>query len=386
MNSPSKILIIYDHFSPAWKAGGPIRSIEQMIQQISSDYHLYVLCSAYDYAENKVIDNITTDKWVDWQGKAKVYYNSKYNLGIGGFFTRIYNEINPDIIFINGLYSLSYNIKPLIAACAFIKKHKQTKLILSPRGMLHPGALSQKRYKKKIFFLVFKLLRIQKYIFWHATDDKEVHFIRSKFRDARISIAGNFPKLSKRLPTQVKERGKLIMGTIALISPMKNHLEIIKTLHSIKQQITWHIYGPVKDQAYWDLCNKAINDLPSNIQVVYHGSIPPDKVTLALEQMQVFILPSKSENFGHSICEALSAGRPVITTDTTPYSNLQHFKAGYTSNLPKLNEGLSKAIQYFADMEAVEFDSHKENAINYIHKKMDLQKIISHYQNLFSIA
>jgi glycosyltransferase involved in cell wall biosynthesis len=350
-----------------------------------SDYQFYVICSAYDYREDRPIENIVVDQWVDWNGKAKVFYNSSRKPDIS-FYKKAYYEIKPNFIFINGLYSLSYNIKPLIAAQSFIKKNVHTKIILSPRGMLHPGALSQKRHKKKIFILVFRSLGIQKNIIWHATDDKEVHFIRSKFRDARITIAGNFPKLSEPLPTQVKERGKLIMGTIALISPMKNHLEIIKALHSIKQQITWHIYGPVKDQAYWDLCNKAIKDLPSNIHIVYHGSIPPDKVTLVIEKMQVFILPSKSENFGHSICEALSAGRPVITTDTTPYSNLQHFKAGYTIHLPMLNEELSKSIQYFADMEAVEFDSHKENSINYIHEKMDLKKIQSQYQNLFSIA
>ena len=385
MNSTSKILVIYDYFSPAWKAGGPIRSIEQLIIQMPSAYQFYVICSAYDYGEDKPIENIIVDQWVDWKGKAKVYYNSSRKPDIS-FYKKAYHKIKPSVIFINGLYSLYYNIKPLIAAQSFIKKNLQTKIILSPRGMLHPGALSQKRHKKKIFFLVFKYLGIQKNIIWHATDDKEVHFIRSKFRDARITIAGNFPKLSKPMPTQVKERGKLIMGTIALISPMKNHLEIIKDLHSIKQQITWHIYGPVKDQAYWDLCNKAINDLPSNIQVVYHGSIPPDKVTLALEQMQVFILPSKSENFGHSICEALSAGRPVITTDTTPYSQLQDFKAGFTINNQKLSEELIKSIQLFAEMGSIDFDTYVENSINYIRKKMDIEKIKSQYQNLFSIA
>jgi glycosyltransferase involved in cell wall biosynthesis len=353
---------------------------------MSSEYQFFVFCSAYDYAENKIMDNIIIDKWVDWKSKAKIFYNSSQGTGISNFFTRIYNEINPDVIFINGLYSFSYNIKPLIAAHLFIRNHNQSKLILSPRGMLHPGALSQKRLKKKLFFLVFKFLRIQKNIFWHATDQNEVRFIRSKFNNAPITIAGNFPKLQNRLPAPEKASGKLIMGTLALISPMKNHLEVLKALRFIKQEIIWHIYGPVKDQDYWDLCNEAIIQLPINIQVLYHGAIPPDNVTTALENIQVFILPSKSENFGHSICEALSAGRPVITTDTTPYSNLQQFKSGFTVHHPKLTEGLVKAIQYFADMDAVEFNANKENAINYIHKKIDIQKIKSQYQNLFSIA
>jgi glycosyltransferase involved in cell wall biosynthesis len=252
--------------------------------------------------------------------------------------------------------------------------------------MLHPGALSQKRLKKMLFFLVFKSFGIQKKIQWHATDEKEVHFIRCKFKNASISMASNFPRLSEPMPIPNKVRGKLIIGTLALISPMKNHLEILKALQSVRQEIVWHIFGPVKDQAYWALCNKAIKDLPSNIQVVYHGAIPPDEVKPALENIQVFILPSKSENFGHSICEALSAGRPVITTDTTPYLNLQHFKAGYTIDNSKLCEELIKAIQLFAEMDAEQFNTYAEGAVNYIQKKMDIQKIKSQYQNLFSIA
>lgn len=379
------IIIIYNYFHPAWKAGGPIRSIEQMINQLSDEYQFFVLCSAYDHGEDTVMQNITINEWTDWNGKAKVYYNSNRKPGIV-FFKKVFNEIKPNIIFINGLYSLSYNIKPLIAARSFINKNRQSKLILSPRGMLHPGALSQKQHKKKIFFLVFKSLGFQKNINWHATDEKEVHFIRSKFKNARIAIAGNFPKLSALLPTPGKEPGKLIIGALALISPMKNHLEILKALHSVKQQVTWHIFGPVKDESYWDLCNKAINELPPNIQVIYHGAIPPNEVSSALEKIQVFILPSKSENFGHSICEALSAGRPVITTDTTPYLNLQHFKAGYTINNSKLSEELINTIQIFAEMDADQFNTYAEGAVNYIQKKMDLKKIKSQYQNLFSIA
>ncbi len=352
---------------------------------MSSEYQFYVICSAYDHGENKVMENIITDQWTNWNERAKLYYNSQQKPGIS-FYKKAFYEINPDTIFVNGLYSVSYSIKPLIGALTYTKKNNQTKIILSPRGMLHPGALSIKKRKKYIFFLLFKWLNIQKHVLWHATDEKEVHFIRSKFKKSRIAIADNFPKLFPPLPTPQKETGQLIMGTLALISPMKNHLEILKALRLIKQEVIWHIYGPVKDEAYWDLCNKAINELPPNIQVLYHGAIPPDEVASALKKIQVFILPSKSENFGHSICEALSAGKPVITTDTTPYLNLQNHKAGYTVNFQQLSEELLKAILFFAEMDAQEFNPYSESVVNYIQKKIDLQKIKLQYQNLFSIA
>jgi glycosyltransferase involved in cell wall biosynthesis len=376
------VLIIYNHFLPAWKAGGPIRSIEQLIHQFSSELNIYVLCSAYDHGEKELLKNINPDQWIEWEGKAKVYYNSKRNTTLY-FFRNIFNEIQPDIIFINGLYSLHYNIRPLIAATQFNNKFKQIKIILSPRGMLHPGALSQKSLKKRFYFIFFKLLNLPNKVYWHATDEKEVHFIRSKFKNARIAIAGNFPKLSSHLPSPAKEQGKLIMGTLALISPMKNHLEILKSLKSVTQEVVWHIYGPVKDQAYWDLCSKLIKELPSNVLVIYHGAIPPDQVSSALKKIQVFILPSKSENFGHAIFEALSAGKPVITTDTTPFLILKEKEAGITVSEKNIANELPKAIQYFSELNQEFFTAFQKGAIKYAQGFANLDKLKKKYVQLF---
>ncbi len=380
-----KILLVYDHFLPAWKAGGPIRSIEQMIKQLSTEFNFFVLCSAYDHGEDKVLENIIIDKWTDWQGNGKVYYNSIHKPGLS-FYKKVYDQIMPDILFINGLYSLFYNIKPLIAAQTFIKKNKQTKIFLSPRGMLHPGALTQKRNKKKIFFLAFKLLSIHKNIVWHATDEKEVHFIRAKFKKAYISIAGNFPKLSVPIPSPLKEKGKLILGTLALIGPMKNHLEILNALKSINCNVVWHIFGPVKDLNYWYQCNKIINELPSNIHVVYHGAIPPEQVSESLKKIQVFILPSKSENFGHAIFEAMSVGKPVITTNTTPFTDLNQKKVGYTLPVDDLQAQLIKSIHDFADMDQEEFSFYQNNAILYSNSFVNIEKIKDQYRTMFSAS
>ena len=380
--SENKVLVIYNHFLPAWKAGGPIRSIAEIVYSLHQAYDFYILTSAFDHNEKKNMDFILPKQWIKWEDKAHVFYHSKPTTSVS-FFLKHFKDLNPNVIFINGLFSLYYNILPLLAAFKYTKINPKTKIILSPRGMLHPGALSQKKIKKNIYLLLFNLLRFNKKVHWHATDEKEVHFIRNKFKNAKISIASNLPRLSNQLTSPRKQKGQLIMGTLALISPMKNHLEIINVLKSINDNVVWHIYGPIKDIAYWEICKKNILDLPSNIQVLYHGAIPPDQVLSELKNIQIFILPSKSENFAHSICEALSCGKPVITTDTTPYSNLQHFSAGYTLRYNQLRKDMIDAIQYFINMGESEFASHSSSATIYIKNKMNIQNIISQYQNLF---
>ena len=352
---------------------------------MSDEFTFYVLTSAYDHREEDILDNIQKDEWSNWKNQASVYYQTNRKPSISQI-SSIIKEIQPDIIFINGLFSPVYNIKALIAAQRFLRQCHNAKIILSPRGMLHTGALSQKKLKKNMFLYIFNLIGLYKNIIWHATDEKEVHFIRNKFVNSQIELAGNFSKISAPLISPYKNKGELSLGTLALISPMKNHLEILTALVSVQYKVVWHIFGPIKDQDYWDLCNEVNKQLPDNIEVVYHGAIPPAQVSTALEKIQVFILPSKSENFGHAIFEALSTGKPVITTNTTPFSDLNINKAGYTLSINNLQHQLIQAIHDFAEMDQETFAQYQKNAIQYSNRFINLEKLKGQYRTMFSTA
>lgn len=382
--TPIKILLIYDHFLPAWKAGGPIRSLEQMIRNLHDSFDFSVLCSAYEYDENEVLKNIKTDEWMPWKNKAKIFYNSKHSLNRKYFIGR-YEDVAPDIIYINGLFSYHYNIISLLAAKKYTKKNANVKIILSPRGMLHPGALSQKSFKKQLYLRFMQMTRIHRAIHWHATDDQEATYVKNHFGNVNISIAGNFPKFSSLLPSPPKLPNSLIMGTLALISPMKNHLEILKSLKDRTSNIIWHIYGPVKDQQYWNECMHLINLLPKNIQVVYHGAVEPARVHKLFEQIHLYIQPSKSENFGHAILEALSAGKPVITTNTTPFTKLNEYKAGYTVAINQLESQLSSAIDQFSKMGSDEFSTYQKGAAHFANNFVNVENLKKQYRTMFEI-
>jgi glycosyltransferase involved in cell wall biosynthesis len=348
------------------------------------DFKFYVLTSGFEFGDNQPLESIQTDEWVDWEEKANVFYAFKKRISYT-FLRKIYNKIEPDIIYVNGLFSYSFNILTLFSAISHQKSNVKTKVIISPRGMLHPGALSQKRIKKLLYLLFFKIFNVPSQLHWHATDENEANFIRRKFKNVSITIAHNFPKIYYPLPSPLKVKGEIIMGTIALISPMKNHLEILKVLTSIRSKVTWHIYGPVKDLIYWNLCLKLISELPDYIRVLYHGPIPPNQVENTLRDFQLFIMPSKSENFGHAIFEALSCSKPVITTSTTPFAFLQKHKAGYTINIDQLSKELKDSINFFADMNQDEFDDYREGARSYMDSNYDLNRTKNAYFDLFNI-
>lgn len=381
-----RILIFYDHFYPAYKAGGPVQSLVNLVRELYKDYDFYIVCKPHEMNEADKLQGIKINEWRNWEQKAEVMYWN-YSWTARAELKNIILEVKPNSIFINGLFSLYFNILPLKYGIAYCKLNTGSKVVLSARGMLHPGALSQKPIKKKLFLLLFKLFGWHRQVQWHATDEQEINYIRSEFgTSVAAETAGNFPNLLPVASAPGKKANELVMGTVALISPMKNHLEIIKALQSIEAVIVWHIYGPVKDEAYWQQCKALIQQLPSTVSVQYHSELQPAQLSTAMNGFQLFIMPSKSENFGHALLEAFSAGKPVITTDTTPFRNLQEVKAGATVSAGHLATELPEAIRFFAAMQQDEFSVYAANAAFFARNFSATEQLRQQYQHLFTTA
>jgi glycosyltransferase involved in cell wall biosynthesis len=361
-----------------------------------------------------LLQGVAFDEWVQYNACTKVWYSSHDIMPV---LQASVKKENPDKLFIIGMYDWQYNFKPLLL-CKGVKK------IISVRGMLHPGALTQKGFKKKIYLLLWKMLGLHKQNSFHATDEAEKGYIQDVFGKAvQVKVASNFPRVISLQPVVKKEAGHVKLVSIALISAMKNILLVLEALVSASCEslvvsseeekksyelltvsnkeenlnggkskianlqskiftIEYNIYGPVKDEKYWEQCMAVIKKMPANVIVHYHGDIQPDKIAGVLSASHVFILPSKSENFGHALYEALSAGRPVITSNNTPWQKLEAAKAGMNVSLDSTNE-LQKAIGFFAAMNEVELNDWSNNARVFAEKAMDVEEIKRQYEEMF---
>jgi glycosyltransferase involved in cell wall biosynthesis len=366
-------LVTIPWFHPAYKAGGPIVSIANMTEQFTEKISYRIYTSNKDL-DGKVLD-VPVNTWVNYNDNTQVWYSSKGAASLSAYknFAR---ELHPDILFITGIYSLPFNLIPLMQT-------KTRRKIVSARGMLHPGALSQKRLKKKIYIFMWKLTGLHRKCLFHASTAEEEKFIKNIFGlRTKVFVAQNFPRVIKKQPVPMKQIGAVNLVSIALISPMKNILPVIKALINCNGNITYNIYGPVKDNSYWASCCEKIKELPPNIQVNYHGDIPPLMVSEALAANHVFILPSKSENFGHAIYEALTAGKPVITSNYTPWNNLEQAKAGFNID-PDMEDSIVKAINLLAGMDSDEFAQWSEGANRYASAAINITEIKQQYHEMF---
>jgi glycosyltransferase involved in cell wall biosynthesis len=373
MNTNIKLFIFYDYFSPAYKAGGPIQSINAMVKALNKNFDFSIFCSDHDLDGGEL--EVEKDEWINCNS-FHVFYASQQYLKIKNILTLIKDK-RPAILFINGIYSWYFNLVPLLFS-------KEARKIVSVRGMLHPGALSQKPFKKKIYLLLWKLFRIHHRCEFHATTAKEKEFIESVFgKDVKTWVAGNFSNLLDYHTPLGKQKGTLILISVALISPMKNHLLVLQGLKNCSENITYLIYGPVKDNSYWQECLSLIEKMPANITIVYKGEIVPDKIPAALQEAHVFILPSKSENFGHSLYEAMTAGKPVITSHFTPWNNLKENNAGINVSIDNPNE-IGSAVDFFANADGETIETWSKGARAFALKSVDIDNIKKQYLEMFS--
>ncbi len=380
-----KIIIVYDYFEPAFKAGGIIKSLKGIVHILKDLYQFTIITSAFDLKENKILNGIKTNCWVTNENYKIKYLSS----GIITYFILLKDLIKfkNENIYFNGIYSFKFFIFPLFVLQLLRKK---TGIIIAPRGMIQEGALEIKKNKKKIFLFFLKKLPIIKTATWHATDPQEkldiynMFGITSHIVFEKIIFARDTPlvNISNLLPPQ-KIKNSANFTTVSLITQKKNHLQFLKLL--LKSEPNWiinyTIYGPIKDQDYWNECKSIINILPDNVKVHYKGFILPTKLEEAFFESHFFVLPTLGENFGHAILESLSHGRPVILSNKTPWTDVKLKKSGWIFD----NEDMFlEILKNCMAMENEEFQIMSKSASEHASEFFSGSNHINAYSKLFN--
>ncbi len=376
-NPKRKLLIFYDYFDPAYKAGGPIRSLVNLVKLMEGTFQIFVVSTNKDHDGTKL--DVQAERWLDYGKNVKVKYLSDTNRNYRTIKETI-AEVNPETVYLNGIYSMLFVVFPLLV----VKKRKDIKTVIAPRGMLQSTSLSIKPFKKKVYLGVLKTFIINSNIIWHVTTGQEKVDLHNLFgNEPECRLIGNVPFYNPDcdFPNTMKI-GPKVFGTVALISPMKNIHLILAALKEIKSELIYNLYGPVKDDMYWKECQQITGLLPDNIKFNYKGEVSPEKVSEIVSDIDFYIQPSKSENFGHSIFEAFNQGVPVIISDQTPWKNLYAKQAGWDVDLNE-PETLRIAIENALDLDEKNYLDFRRGARRIAVEYMQSNDLGNLYKELF---
>jgi glycosyltransferase involved in cell wall biosynthesis len=375
------VLICCDWYAPGYKAGGPVQSVIHLSQAIAGTTEVYVLTSDRDLNEIETYEGIRTDLWLNGKDGVNVMYVSPQKQRLS-WYKEIMQDIKPDVLHVNSMWSVKFTILPLLAA----SHRKNTRVILSPRGMLNEGSFRFKRLKKIFGLSVLRFFGLLKGVTFHATDEGEKLEIQQKIPAADVVL---IPNLAGQIRTELipvtKKKGELKLVYIGRIAPQKNVHFILDLLKDIPENfnITFSLIGLEDDVSYGQVCRKAAESLPPHIAVSFVGPLPHEHIHKKLLENHFLIQTSFSENFGHSVFEALSSGRPVIISDGMPWKHLAEARAGY--DIPLSNKiSFLQALADAADMDQSTYDQCCHGALDYAISAMNFKKLQKEYIQLYT--
>jgi glycosyltransferase involved in cell wall biosynthesis len=353
-----KVLVMVDWYAPGFKAGGPIRSAVNFADQLEKELDIYVLTTDRDLGDQKPYSNIKADQWTR-RSEHQVFYASPSSLSWASI-RKIILDIAPDHIYLNSMFSRYFAIYPLLMKRMGLLNGK---LVLAPRGMLRESALAHKSTKKKVFINIFKTFGLSRNITFHATDDTEKRDIINVLgNEVRLFKAGNMPGRQKPLqPVSGKIPGFLKMVFVGRIHPIKNLDFLLRALLIVEGKVELTVIATLEDQEYWRTCQLLIEQLPKEIQVRLMENVAHEKIEEIIQSNHLFVLPTKGENFGHAIFEALSAGRPVLISDQTPWRHLEKKKAGWDLTIED-GKAFTNVIDILIKMDQVQLDEWSNGA------------------------
>ena len=222
---------------------------------------------------------------------------------------------------------------------------KNAKVIISPHGYLEPEKLKVSSFKKKIVLWLFESSNLRNSSALVACSMQEAWSLRKLGLTQPIAIIPNGVDEALTRKTQragkrngfkkkyhIKDDAKILLF-LSRIHPFKGLKLLLRAIVAIKAEFyknNWvFVIAGIDENNHEDELKAFVFENMLEDVVLFVGPQYSEDKIHALDSADCFILPSKGENFGIVIIEALVRGLPVITTKTTPWKDLISLNCGW---------------------------------------------------------
>lgn len=318
------VLVAIDWYLPAFRAGGPIRSVANLIAALGDEIDFRIVCGNRDLGTEEPLG--VPHGWTA-VGKAQVRYLSPEQW-TAEVWRRLVVEVQPDRLYLNSLYSGPFSRLPWKVA-----RNMGVPTTLAPRGMLGPGALSIKPWRKRLWLTAQRLTGRYGNLTWHASTEQEAGEIRAWFPQAEIQTALNLPVPFQPLPYSENESqlagdsaASIRLLSVGRVHPIKNYgfgLALAQSLSGPDRPVLYRIVGPLEDKEEAERLRTQAEAMEF-VELHLEGAVHPHETAAHFGWAQLVLVPSFNENFGHAVAEAVACARPAIVSDQTAWSAMDH--------------------------------------------------------------
>lgn len=279
----------------------------------------------------------------------------------------------PDIIHVQGIWL--YNS---YAAYRYKKNHPDTKVILTPRGMVDSWALQNSAWKKKLVGMMFEYKNLRTADCLHALCLSEYDSMRQFGLNNPIAIMPNGYNLPKDL-TFDRNHEKKVMLFVGRIHPKKGIRELLSAIKLVKEEQPnllkkWEVRIAGWDQNghIQELMAQSTNlGLDDNVKFI--GSVYGDKKEEEMRKANAFVLTSFSEGLPMSILEAWAYKLPVLMTD---YCNIpEGFESNAAVRVDTTPESIKEGLLTMLAMDDAKLNDIGENGYNLVKEKFTWERI-----------
>jgi glycosyltransferase involved in cell wall biosynthesis len=354
----ARVLHVCAYYAPAWVYGGPPRTIHGLcsaLRRLGADVEVFTTDAN---GEEALAPSVTTAR--SYQGVPVRYFPRSWPMQPVGSraLTRALREAlrRADVLHIHGLWNR------VVWAAAREARRAGVPYILSPRGMLEDAALAHHSWRKRAAYTLLERRTVQDAARLHATSDREAAGISRLLPAANIVCIPN--GIDARNASRDGGRRQdgpsiLFVGRVHPIKRLDLLIDAFILVRAEYPNARLVIAGPDEMGLRRELTARAGN---AALSIQWAGQVTDAQRDTLLAEASALVLCSDSESFGLSVLEAMSAGVPVVVTETCGWDEVGSHGAGLVvpQRADAIASALGRIIQY--PVQAAEM-SHRGQAL-----------------------
>jgi glycosyltransferase involved in cell wall biosynthesis len=327
-----RVLHITPYFAPAFRYGGPPRSVLGLCRALgAAGIDVEVLTTT---ADGPVELPASPAEGGRYEGVAVQYLPRAFPrrlFGARGLGRALDEAIaRCDLVHIHGLWTLPGR------AAARRARRAGVPIVISPRGMLDPGSIAQRAWRKRVAYAVVEKRNLMGAALLHATSSAEAQVLRLWAPGAPVVTvpngvdapeAGRDPRAA-RLKLDIAESAPLLLF-LGRIHPIKRLDLLAAAFDRVRAALPdAHLVIAGPDER-GERRRLEPHFFAAGRSVHWIGETGDAEKWALLAAADLLVLCSDSESFGMSALEAMAAGTPVVVTRTCPWADVENAGAGF---------------------------------------------------------